>query len=160
MFYGWRIVGVSFVTHFIAVGFVFYSYGIIFEALETEFNASRLGVSGGLATMNAAMALFAIFLGRAVDKYPIRWIMVFGAGLRLIQTIFSPARFIFSAICWSSKIPRSLSGDSTDSSNSSVKLSWCLGGSSFLLLTENTRLERSEYSRGSFTSRSGKCRLR
>lgn len=81
MFYGWRIVGVSFVTHFIGVGFVFYSYGIIFEALETEFNASRLGVSGGLAIMNATMALFAIWLGRAVDNYPIRWIMVLGAAL-------------------------------------------------------------------------------
>jgi len=81
MFYGWKIVGVTYVTHFIAVGFVFYSYGIFFEALESEFEASRLGVSGGLATMNVAMALFAPILGRAVDKYSIRWIMVVGAVL-------------------------------------------------------------------------------
>lgn len=79
VFYGWRIVAVTFITHFISVGFIFYSYGVFFKALEVEFGGSRFGISAGLAIMNIAMGTFAIFLGRAVDRYSIRNIMMLGA---------------------------------------------------------------------------------
>ncbi len=79
MFYGWKIIAVSFVTHFISVGFVFYSYSVLFKALETEFGASRFGVSLGLTMMSLAMSAVAQLIGRAVDTYPIRNIMMIGA---------------------------------------------------------------------------------
>ena len=78
MFYGWRIVGVSFVTLFISVGFIFYSYGVFFKALTAEFGGSRLDVSIGLAVMSVAMGVLGPFLGRAVDKWSIRNIMLVG----------------------------------------------------------------------------------
>jgi hypothetical protein len=40
MFYGWTIVGVAFLTQFIAVGFTFYSYGVFFKALAADFGDS------------------------------------------------------------------------------------------------------------------------
>jgi MFS family permease len=79
MFYGWRIVAVAFVTHFISVGLVFYSYGVFFKALAEDFGGSRFGVATGLAIMNIAIGLFAPFLGHALDRGSIRNIMCFGA---------------------------------------------------------------------------------
>ena len=84
MFYGWRIVGVASLTHFIAVGLVFYSYGVFFTALEGDFGGSRLGVATGLAIMNVSIGLFAPFLGQALDRGSIRNIMCLGAILTAI----------------------------------------------------------------------------
>lgn len=79
MFYGWKIVGVTFATHFISMGFIFYSFGVFFKALEGEFGGGRLGISLGLTIMSIMTALFAPFLGRALDRGSIRNIMCVGA---------------------------------------------------------------------------------
>lgn len=78
MFYGWKIVGATFVTLFISVGFVFYSYGVFFTALEAEFGGGRFGISLGLTLMNVATGLMGPFLGRALDRGSIRNIMCYG----------------------------------------------------------------------------------
>lgn len=78
MFYGWKIVAVTCVTHFISVGFIFYSYGVFFKALTEEFGGSRLSVSFGLALMNVATGIFAPFLGYLLDHRSIRNIMCIG----------------------------------------------------------------------------------
>jgi MFS family permease len=77
-FYGWWIVAASFVTLFVATGFIFYSYGIFLEPLQAEFGASRFAVALGLTLMNAAMAFFAPFLGRFIDTWSIRKMMMIG----------------------------------------------------------------------------------
>ncbi len=79
MFYGWKIVGATFFTHFISVGFIFYSYGAIFKALAGELGGSRLGVSIGLTVMSAVTAVLAPFLGRVLDRDSIRNVMALGA---------------------------------------------------------------------------------
>jgi MFS family permease len=79
VFYGWRIVGVTFLTHFISVGFLFYSYGAFFKALAEEFGGSRLGVATGMAIVNVVTAAFAPFLGRLLDRGSIRNVMCVGA---------------------------------------------------------------------------------
>ncbi len=79
MFYGWRIVAVAFVAHFVSVGFVFYSYGVFFKALAAEFGGSRLGVSLGLALMNVAGAVVSPLLGRVLDHGSIRHVMALGS---------------------------------------------------------------------------------
>ena len=58
MFYGWKIVGVTFLTHFISIGFVFYSYGVFFSALATEFGGQRLKVAVGISVMHCATGIF------------------------------------------------------------------------------------------------------
>ncbi len=78
-FYGWKIVAVAFLADFIGVGFFFYSYGVFFKALAADLDGSRLGVSIGLALVNLMGALTAPFIGRAIDRYPVRNIMVAGA---------------------------------------------------------------------------------
>lgn len=79
VFYGWRIVAVAFVCDFVATGFLFYSYGIFFKAMAADFGGSRLGVSLGLGLVNLVGGLAAPFVGRAVDRLPIRRIMLAGA---------------------------------------------------------------------------------
>lgn len=79
MYYGWKIVGVSFLTHFISVGFIFYSYGVFFKEMLKEFGGSRLEVAIGLAIMNWAIGLTSPFLGRLLERVPIRNVMCTGA---------------------------------------------------------------------------------
>ena len=78
-FHGWRMVGVAFVVEFVAVGFFFYSFGVYFKAIEAELAGSRLGVSLGMMATSAVGAILAPFVGRALDRYPIKRIMLIGA---------------------------------------------------------------------------------
>jgi MFS family permease len=78
MFYGWKIVMVTFVTNFISVGFLFYSYGVFFKDLSEEFGGGRFGVSLGLMVVNVVNAIIAPYLGRIVDRRSIRNIMSLG----------------------------------------------------------------------------------
>jgi len=79
VFYGWKIVGISCMSMFVSVGFIFYSFGAFFLALTADIGDSRLGISIGLALMNVATGLFAPFLGRWLDKGSIRLVMCLGA---------------------------------------------------------------------------------
>ena len=63
MFYGWRIVSVVFLTNFISVGLVFYSYGVFFKALVADFGGSRFGVATGIAVMQLTIAAVSPLLG-------------------------------------------------------------------------------------------------
>jgi MFS family permease len=92
VFYGWKIVGVTFLTNFISVGFVFYSYGVFFKALASDFGGSRLGVALGLTVMNVVAGALSPFIGRALDRGSIRSIMCLGtlllsAGFLLVSRI-------------------------------------------------------------------------
>ncbi len=78
-FLGWRMVGVAFVVEFIAVGFFFYSFGVYFKAIDAELAGSRLGVSLGMTVTGAVGAMIAPFMGRALDRYSIKRIMLMGA---------------------------------------------------------------------------------
>lgn len=91
MFYGWKIVGVSFATHFISVGFIFYSYGVFFKALAAEFGGSRLEVSLGLMLINVVNAAFAPFLGKFLDHHSVRNIMCLGV-IAMAAGLFAASR--------------------------------------------------------------------
>ena len=69
---------VAFCIDFVAVGFFFYSYGV-FKAIAEDFGGSRLGVAIGLTVTNAVGAIAAPYVGRALDKYPLRNVMGLGA---------------------------------------------------------------------------------
>jgi MFS family permease len=78
-FLGWKMVLVAFRIDFVAVGFFFYSYGVFFKAIAEDFGGSRLGVAIGLTVTNAVGAIAAPYVGRALDKYPLRNVMGIGA---------------------------------------------------------------------------------
>ena len=70
---------VAFCIDFVAVGFFFYSYGVFFKAVAEDFGGSRLGVAIGLTVTNAVGAIAAPYVGRALDRYPLRNVMGLGA---------------------------------------------------------------------------------
>jgi MFS family permease len=91
-FYGWRIVGVAMLTHFVAVGLSFYSFGVFFKPIAGELGASRFALSLGqsLTTLSAALAAPAI--GRAVERGSARRITIAGA-------LALGAGYALSALC-------------------------------------------------------------
>jgi MFS family permease len=98
IFLGWRMVSVAFLVDFIAVGFFFYSYGIFFKAIAVEFGDSRLGVSIGVTVTQGVGALLAPFIGRALDKFPLKNVMACGAismgtGFGLLGLVQTPLQF-------------------------------------------------------------------
>jgi len=97
-FFGWRMVAIAFFVDFIAVGFFFYSYGVFFKAIAVEFGDSRLGVSIGITVTHAVGAVLAPFIGRALDRYPLKRVIGCGAlsmgmGFFLLGFIQSPLQF-------------------------------------------------------------------
>ncbi len=98
IFLGWRMVAVAFFVDFIAVGFFFYSYGIFFKAIAAEFGDSRFGVAIGITVTQGVGAFLAPFIGRALDKYPLKRIIVCGAistgtGFCLLGLVQTPLQF-------------------------------------------------------------------
>ncbi len=65
---------------------------MFFKALATEFSGSRLDVSIGITLVNVVSAILAPFLGRALDTYPIKYIIV--AGILAMSTGFVLLSFI------------------------------------------------------------------
>jgi MFS family permease len=89
MFHGWRIVALAFLTNYISVGFVFYSYGVFFKALAADFSGSRLGVSVGLTSMSLVSALSAPIVGRYLDRGKTRGLMTAGAVLMAVAFLLA-----------------------------------------------------------------------
>lgn len=79
LFYGWRIVGVAFLCHFVATGFVFYCYGVFFRPLQDLFGWSRLTVGGGLYVISLLSAVYSPLAARMMDTAGIRRTMIVGA---------------------------------------------------------------------------------
>ena len=97
-FIGWRMVAVGFFVDFIAVGFFFYSYGVFFKAIATEFGDSRLGVSIGTTVTMGVGAVLSPFIGQALDRYPLRNVIttgavVMGTGFLLLGFVETPLQF-------------------------------------------------------------------
>lgn len=97
-FFGWRMVAVAFFVDFIAVGFFFYSYSVFFKSIAAEFGDSRLGVSIGISVTQGVGALLAPFIGRALDRFPLKRIMAAGAvsmgtGFLLLGLVQTPLQF-------------------------------------------------------------------
>jgi MFS family permease len=79
-FYGWRVVGVAFLTHCITTGIVFYSFGVFLNALSEHFGWTRAEVSFGFSLAALCGAFYSPFVGRAIDRFGPRPTQLIGAG--------------------------------------------------------------------------------
>lgn len=84
MFYGWRIVGVAFLTHCINTGIVFYSFGVFLSALVSDFGWSRAQVAFGFSLVTLCGAVYSPFVGRAIDRRGPRPVQLVGAGIMAV----------------------------------------------------------------------------
>ncbi len=78
LFYGWIIVGLTFVIQFLAMGSTFYIFGVLLKPLTEALEADRFLISLGLSSQMVVGALLGPWLGSAVAKYPIRPLMSVG----------------------------------------------------------------------------------
>lgn len=81
MFYGWLMVGISVLAHFIALGTAFYSFGALMRHIETDLHATREQVSMAMTLLTAIGILGGPLVGWLVDRGSLRRVMAIGAAL-------------------------------------------------------------------------------
>ena len=82
LFYGWVIVGITFLVQFILMGSTMYSFGVLQKPMAEELaGGTRFGIAFAPTLMFGMGALVAPFAGRWLDRGPIRLVMVSGAAL-------------------------------------------------------------------------------
>ena len=86
LYYGWRIVGVSLAMLALLVGSTFSAFGLFVLPVSDEFNLSRADANTALIILNLGGAAAAPFVGRMLDRFPIRPMIIvctllFGASM-------------------------------------------------------------------------------
>ncbi|MCX6013799.1 MAG: MFS transporter [Chloroflexi bacterium] len=79
IFFGWWIVAFSFICISVYSGIGYYAHSLFIEPLENEFEWSRSQISVGFTVMYVAIAVSSPFIGRIIDRYNTKKIMVTGA---------------------------------------------------------------------------------
>ncbi len=79
VFFGWYIVGFTFIAQFIAMGTTFYAYGVLLKPLTEALDADRFVVSLGLSLQMAVTALISPWVGKLISERPVRHLMAVGA---------------------------------------------------------------------------------
>ena len=77
---------------FSVIGFIFYCFPLMFNALERDLGATQSQLSGALSLWFISSAVASIFLGRLLDKFSIKKIMMIGG------VIFSLGLFSISFV--------------------------------------------------------------
>ena len=91
-FKGWQMVYTGMMMEFSVVGFIFYCFPLMFNALERDLGATQSQLSGALSLWFISSAVASIFLGRLLDKFSIKKIMMIGG------VIFSLGLFSISFV--------------------------------------------------------------
>ena len=91
-FKGWQMVYTGMMMEFSVIGFVFYCFPLMFTVLERDLGASQSQLSGALSLWFIGSAVGSIFLGRLLDRYSVKRIMIIGG------IIFSLGLFSISFI--------------------------------------------------------------
>ena len=92
--YGWYTVLITALTTMLVVGSTNYAFALFVRPVSAELDLPRATVSSGLVLFYAGTAIFGPFVGRVLDRYPIRSVALigaalFGAGMALIGTTSS-----------------------------------------------------------------------
>ena len=78
-FFGWRMVFTGLAVEFTVVGFLFYSFPVIWPYLISELGMTESQLGMVSAFYFIPVAILAIIIGRALDKYSIKNFMMIGA---------------------------------------------------------------------------------
>lgn len=92
MFYGWFLVALTLFLQSIGVGTTLYMYSVIAGAIGTDMPSARSVLMLGSMGMLVVGALLSPFVGRLLDRHPMKWIIISGGlalGLGFILLGFS-----------------------------------------------------------------------
>ena len=78
-FFGWRMVFTGLAVEFTVIGFLFYSFPIFWPYLISELGMTESQLGMITAFYFIPVAILAIFIGRALDKYSVKNFMMIGS---------------------------------------------------------------------------------
>jgi sugar phosphate permease len=90
-YYGWLVLAASAVSEMLVQGATSYSAGLFVLPLQSEFHLSRANANSPVLILFFGAALVSPFVGRLLDRYPIRLVVSLGA------VIFSLALLVIAA---------------------------------------------------------------
>lgn len=98
IFYGWYVLGASFLILFVSSGAAF-SFGIMLKPMVGELGWSRGAISSAFFLNMSVYAFSLIITGKLYDRYGPKWVIVFSticfsAGYVLISTVDSLFQFV------------------------------------------------------------------
>lgn len=79
-FFGWYIVGFTFVAQFAVMGTLFYAYGVLLKPLVETFAVDRFYISLATSIQGVIVAFISPYIGKLIGQMPIRRLMWCGAG--------------------------------------------------------------------------------
>ena len=88
MYYGWIIVGVSFINLAVAFG-IWYSFSVFFVAILLEFGWTRAATAGVFSAFILVYSVFPIVIGPLLDRLGPRIIFPFGSMVIVIGLLAS-----------------------------------------------------------------------
>lgn len=83
-YYGWNITWALAITQTVGYGVLFYAFSVFIKPMEAELGWSRAQSAGAFSLALLVSGLFAIPLGRLVDKHGARLLMTFGSTLGVV----------------------------------------------------------------------------
>ncbi len=86
-FYGWVVLGTSFLVMAVIVGGVYYAFGIFLKPMITEFGWSRGMASIGYSIMSLVAGLGAPLYGAAIVRFGVKKVMLLGNTVLLIAIL-------------------------------------------------------------------------
>lgn len=75
-YYGWNIVGAALLANMLVVGSTYSAFGLFVKPVSADLGLSRADMNTGLILANIGTALLAPFVGRILDRMPVRRIFV------------------------------------------------------------------------------------
>ena len=85
IYYGWWMLAGSVLAMAVGSGVSFWSFGLYIGPLEDEFDWSRAAISGGFSISLLLSGLIAPFVGRWIDRYGPRRVLLIGAVLTALS---------------------------------------------------------------------------
>lgn len=78
LLFRWWILAAVFITQMVALGATTFSFGLFVQPLGAEFTASRAELNSGMILILLGQAVCNPILGRLMDRYSVRFIMITG----------------------------------------------------------------------------------
>jgi len=101
IYYGWFVVAAAMLVYMLSIGTTGAAFGLYIVPVSEELGLSRADMNTGLILLNLGNAAMAPFVGRLLDRMPIRTIMIGGVlliGASLVVLGLSNSTLLSSAV--------------------------------------------------------------